>query len=154
MNYKFRIKEACRIAGVDRDRFNEAVHAGNYKCAPDVVRGSSRVFDEVDLIVLFIYGQFLKDSFSPSLAGRLACHICERLKADTEGRQDAPDQVLLARTSRGNYVVQSGHGDIETPRWVTHAHVFWTLSFDIRNIRETIQREIREELSIIGSDDE
>ena len=30
MNYKFRTKAACRIAGIDHQRFNEDVAAGEY----------------------------------------------------------------------------------------------------------------------------
>src|SRR5688500_12546877 len=66
---------ACRIAGIDRDRFNEAVHAGNYPCAPGTARGATRVFSLDDLVSLYVYVRLLEEEMPSKAAGRLACSI-------------------------------------------------------------------------------
>lgn len=152
MKYKFRTKQACRIADIHRDRFNEAVAAGNYPCAPKVLRGSTRVFDEDDLIVLFFYGRMLEEGYQPKLAGRLVCLVRDELRCS----KDSEDEILLVRTAASNYEVWRGSHVKEIIRRgnAGHSWVFWRLSFDIGNIREYVQREAEVEASILGADDE
>ena len=58
-------KLACEIAGINSDRFKEAVHVGNYPCAPATTSGSSRIFQRQDLIALVVYGGLLRKGFAP-----------------------------------------------------------------------------------------
>lgn len=46
---------ACRIASIDRFRFNEAVHAGSYPNPPPTTKGAARTFDEDAVLKLTIY---------------------------------------------------------------------------------------------------
>jgi hypothetical protein len=46
---------ACQIAGIDRDRFNEAIHAGTYTCAPLTTPGKERRFAIADVAALCVY---------------------------------------------------------------------------------------------------
>jgi hypothetical protein len=150
MKHKFRVKNACRIADIDRDRFNEAVAAGNYNCAPPVQRGSTRVFDEDDLIALFAYGRMLEDGYPPKLAGRLACLVRGCL-GDANAEEDI---IVLFRTSTGMLRAWAGSHQ-KTPRGkFAGSPVIWRLSFDVANIRKFVRREAEEELSIVGPDDE
>lgn len=76
------VVKACRLAGVERDRFNLAVHQKHYPCAPEVVPGSTRKFDRDDFIALAVYGHFLRRGFSSAVAGDLACRVRTLLDND------------------------------------------------------------------------
>jgi hypothetical protein len=52
---KVKVNEACRIARLERHRLNEAVSLGWYTEAPKVVRGSTRMFDEVEVLGLVMW---------------------------------------------------------------------------------------------------
>ncbi len=108
MKHKFRVKAACRIAHINRDRFNEAVAAGNYGCAPAVQRGSTRIFDENDLIALFAYARMLDGGYPPKLAGRLACLVRNRL-GDANAEED---EIVLVSSSNG--VLDAGDSGMST----------------------------------------
>jgi len=145
---KFRIQSACRIAGLDRDRFNEAVAAGKYPCAPEVVRGSTRVFDEIDLIVLTIYRIYLFQHPVP-LAGMLACKIHELLS-------QKPDEAEIVLFLLTNGAWKSTVGSTMGPhkRKRDGMAVLETRYVNVDNIREYVRREAREEARTLGAEDE
>lgn len=145
---KFRIKAACRIADIEHQRFNEAVAAGHYPCAPRVARGATRLFNTLDLVALYFYGQLLKQQWPPRLAGRYACIIRDVLER-------APDEksVMVIRTSCGSLEGLAESALTETPRVHHPFKVLQRFSFDIENARSFIDREIEEELSIVGEDE-
>lgn len=70
-----RAKLACEIANIDPDRFNEAVHAGNYPCAPETAPGKARIFNMQDLIALCVYGRKLEQEVPARRAGAIACGV-------------------------------------------------------------------------------
>jgi len=80
------IKEACDLAMIDRARFNEAVAAGHYDCAPEAVHGRPRMFDENDTIALVSYGMRLKEGWPPRLAGHFSCLLRRELSGETENQ--------------------------------------------------------------------
>jgi hypothetical protein len=82
----FKTQDACRIARIHRDRFNEAVAADFYPCAPVVARGATRLFSRLDLVGLYIYGRLLDNDFPPRLAGRFACKIQLKLQEEPEAK--------------------------------------------------------------------
>jgi hypothetical protein len=149
MNKRFRTQIACRIAHIDRVRFNEAVAAGNYPCAPKTERGSSRVFDESQLIALFYYGRLLDQGWPPKLAGSFACRLSEELYFHPDA-----EEILLIFDVAGGCEYWPGDSVKEMPRKAQGNFVLHRLSIDIGNIREIIRKEIAEELSIYGDDDE
>ena len=63
---------ACRIAGVDRQQFNEAVSRGFYSCSIKTRAGSSRVFGALDMLPLMVFGQMLRSGSRVKRAGYLA----------------------------------------------------------------------------------
>ena len=67
------VLEVCRLAGVDRDRLNEAIARGDYPCAPATRPGSRRIFAEADFIVLSVYGALTARGIPPRVAGAVAC---------------------------------------------------------------------------------
>lgn len=72
-NYRFKTKLACQIARVDRAKFNDAVANNLYECAPPTSRGSTRIFDVVDMLALMVFGRLLEIGLSAKDAGYLAC---------------------------------------------------------------------------------
>lgn len=145
---------ACRVARIDRDRFNEHVAAGRFACAPETIPGRARLFDPDDMIALWLFRELMEDGFDASRAGRIACAVaeCSRRSPDVRaisyvedyfngrgGRAFPADQVPDA--SKWDEVNFSGT-DI---RKVT--------TFRIGKLREMIAHYTEEERSIIGPDD-
>lgn len=64
---------AMSITGVNRLKFNEAVAAGHYQCAPETTERTTRDFDFPDLIGLAVFGRLLNLGLSKRLAGQFAC---------------------------------------------------------------------------------
>jgi len=81
-----RAKLACEIAGIDPNRFNEAVFAGNYRCAPETAPGKARIFDMKDLLALCVYGQKLEQEVPARRAGGIACGVREVLTENPDCR--------------------------------------------------------------------
>lgn len=68
---------ACRVARIDRDRFNEHVAAGRFECAPSTIPGRTRLFDPDDMIALWLFRELMDDGFDAFNAGRIACKVSE-----------------------------------------------------------------------------
>jgi hypothetical protein len=147
---------ACRIAGIHRDRFNEAVHAGHYPCAPTTAKGSRRLFDEDDLIALYAYACLLDEDLSARAAGDLACKILNQVRSHP--------RAMLAYIERGDdgrqetgpvknaeiRIVSGASSD--RPNGSKSLAVSYRV-FDIGNVRKIIKEKIREESGVIGDDE-
>lgn len=66
---------ACRVAGINRDRFNEYVAAGHYHCAPPTVPGRARLFDPNAMLTLHLFKRLMDDGYTVERAGMMACAI-------------------------------------------------------------------------------
>lgn len=71
---------AADIAGIDRQRFNEACNAGFYPCAPETVAGRARSFGLNDLLALKVYGHLIAEGVTPRFAGKAACGLLHFLQ--------------------------------------------------------------------------
>ncbi len=91
--YTATTKLACDIARTRADRFNEAVHADFYPCAPNTTPGKARRFDVNDIIALRLYQRFMDGGMSAKAAGAKACSIRDFLRAYPEA-----DQVFIVKT--------------------------------------------------------
>lgn len=74
-------KLACEIANINSDRFNEAVHANFYPCAPKTTAGKARTFDVNDIVSLRIYQRAMDAGMSAAAAGYKACKVREFMQA-------------------------------------------------------------------------
>ena len=151
MAIKFRTKAACRIAGVDPLRLNEAIYAGNYPCAPETRSGASRTFEEIDLITLTLWRDLMKNSEIHRMRiGDLVCRVHALLKADNLGeieRLDMPMNVFdFMRTAKAEDPVSF---DFPTKE----RHTFSAMSFDVKGLREEVRARIAEEMETIGEED-
>lgn len=150
---KLTTKAACRVARIDRDRFNEHVAAGRFKCAPNTVPGRARLFDPDDMIALWLFRELMDDGFDAGIAGVIACAVAEAARQNPEARAvsyaqdyfgfggDAFPANAVPDHSKWDEVLLSGR-DI---RKVT--------TFRISKLREMIAHYTEEERSIIGEDD-
>ena len=122
--FKYPGATACQIAGINKQRFNEAVAAGRYPCAPKVLKGGTRAFREEDIIALFIYARLIEQNMPPRVAGEIAC----TLRAKLEEYPDA-DEVSVPRHS------ETGTVTSERDTYSAHMHMV----FDVAGIRSAIR---------------
>lgn len=83
---KLTTKAACRIARLDRDRFNEHVAAGRFRCAPDTIPGRARFFDPDDMIALWLFRDLMDDGLDATSAGTIACTVSDAAKQHPDAR--------------------------------------------------------------------
>lgn len=145
---------ACRVARLDRDRFNEAVAAGYFNCAPATVAGRARHFDPNDMIALYLYRELTEDGYSREHAGRVACAVSEAARSN-------PDEAAISYVET-YFGPNAGRA---LPAGAVPDHSKWdTVSFsgmDIRKVttfrigkmRELIAHYTAEEAAIFGEAD-
>ena len=88
---------AMKITGVNRLRFNEAVAAGFYKCAPTTEYRRSRIFDTPDVIGLHSFGTMLHAGLSHRVAAEIACIVVDNVRS----HGDDLEAVIVAWTADG-----------------------------------------------------
>ena len=137
-----RAKLACRIAMIDPDRVNEAIARGDYRCAPGTERGSARLFNERQVLVLMIYGRLLHFGLSPATAGEWAC-------AFDLGLRKSPDAERIALEFEETGITDMG--DADDPEIGDELATF---RFDIGALRKRMKAELAKEQQILGRDDE
>lgn len=163
MALKFRTKAACRIAGIDPQRFNEDVAAGEYPHAPATTAGVSRVFDEADIAGLFVYAHLTRGCgepyrFSKKLAATYARGVIRALRntryvdySHVEMWDGARADFPLVRDADGEFVpaFEDHPPQFKTPL----AQGLASVCFDLKAIRETVRERMEEEASILGEED-
>jgi hypothetical protein len=153
MTPKLTTVAACRVAGLDRQRFNEHVSTGDFPCAPATVPGRSRLFDPDDMIALRLFRELMDEGVSAKRAGVIACEVASMAR-----------QLPSAGTiSFVDFFIGSGHAMatdlVPAPSdWdkvlVSGRDIRKVTTFRIGKLRELIEHYTDEERSIIGPDDE
>jgi len=133
---------AFRTAVVDRYRFNEAVAAGNYACAPRVLAGAPRVFNERQVLTLMAYGRLLHFGLSPATAGDWACSVDLGLR-----RAPGAERIALHFDETG--IVDAG--DADDPELEGELAYF---VIDVGALRKRLEAEVAKEQAIVGTDNE
>jgi hypothetical protein len=144
---------ACRVARVDRDRFNEDVAAGYFNCAPKTVPGRARLFAPNDMLALCLYREFLDGGYNKERAGKVACEVAR-------AAHEAPEADVIT------YVESYGPGDgyafpasqvLASGSWAAETFLGGTLraahTYNVGHMRKLIEQSTEEERSIIGPDD-
>jgi hypothetical protein len=127
------ITEACRIAQVPYEDFVSTVRAGSYPCLPGAAPGSSRRFDDTDLLALYIYGRLLAFGFGALRAGEYACRAHAVLKSHAQAKS-----ISIALTADGGKRVVVEQEQPLSPA----AMLPEKIQFDIGAIRQLLQRSI------------
>ncbi len=144
---------ACRVARLDRDRFNEAVAAGLFTCAPATVAGRARLFGPTDMIALYLYRELLEDGYTRERAGRMACSVGEAAK-------QYPDATAISfvETYLQNHGQAFPSSDVPAPdQWDTTlfsgTDIRKVTTFRIGKMRNLIAHYTAEETSTFGNED-
>lgn len=148
---------AMQITGVNRLRFNEAVFAGLYPCAPPTEERRKRYFGTNDVIALYAFGQLTSTGITPRVAGEIACSIAELM--NTHG--DSLEAVIVAWKADGTRWVGPwfGVGKDEGRPHLDPTAAGWTLmfQFSITEIGKEVFRryyELHQSDKFDRSDDE
>lgn len=149
-NFKATTALACEIAMTNPDRFNEAVSAGYFPCAPKTTPGKARRFDVNDIIVLRLYQRFLDAGLSPVNAGNKACHIRDFLTTHPDA-----DQVYIVSPSIGSpyYLTEFDPKNQNVPFDGPHSRdVISVEVWNFHYLRGRIVHEINDAAMTVGKD--
>jgi len=130
------------------------VAAGDYPCAPETIAGRGRLFEENDIIALYVCAcELRKKEVRPSTAGQIACQVRTVLHERPEAnviavsRDFVSSRVFIARPPEGD-------GNLAPFEITDHPDVLSITSYNIARVRELVQLGIAEEAQIIGPQDE
>jgi hypothetical protein len=144
---------ACRIAHIDRDRFNEHVAAGRFDCAPETIPGRARVFDPDDMIALWLFRELMDDGFDATRAGKIACEVARAARE----HPDAPTISYVQDYFSGPGFACPTNSVPPPSDWDSAAFrntdIRKVTTFRIGKLRAMIAHYTEEERSIIGPDD-
>lgn len=142
---------ACRVARINRDRFNEHVAAGAFSCAPATVPGRARLFDPNDMIALWLFRELMDDGFNAVRAGAIACAVVEAAKQSPDAR--AISYVQDYFPVRG-YAFPADdvplHAEWDKVVYPAGSDIRKVTTFRIGKLREMIAHYSAEEAAIIG----
>lgn len=145
---KLRTAGACRVANIDRVRLGDVIASGEYSAAPTTSPGVARVFNESDLIALYLFGQFDRGGYPARLAGKIAQEVRDALTIDPNA-----EFVTVQHNTPDRAHTQPGvHFDPE----VTHLSglpILFTQLFDLRNVRGMVIAMLDDEFNTAGGDE-
>lgn len=150
---KLTTASACRVARLDRVRFNEYIAAGRFPCAPDTIPGRARLFDPDDMLALWLFRELIDDGFEAARAGKIACTVAEAARQHPEARTISYVQDYFG--SRGHAFPTES---VPVPeKWdnvlFSGTDIRKVTTFRIGKLREMIAHYTEEERSIIGERD-
>lgn len=140
---KARTPVACRITGINPDRLNEWISAGEYNCAPKTIAGRARVFSVRDMVALWIFRELMSSGLAASAASGLACSAVDCLPESGP----FPDTVYKS----GPHWFECGFREVAAKIAVTPFDIGFV--FKVGSIAKTIERLLAEEAMILGDDD-
>lgn len=149
---------ACRVARIDRDRFNEHAAAGRFPCAPDTTPGRARLFNPDDMIALMLFSELLEDGLAASVAGRIACEVAAAARQNPEAR--AISYVRSTPAKSGFTVDRAALPASSLPdpeMWNKTLFndcdlIERVMTFNVWQLRDRIARKTEEERLIIGEE--
>lgn len=134
MRFDLAIVDACKAAQVPYDDLISTIAAGSYPCLPGVDPGSPRVFDETDLLALYIYGRLLAFGFGVLRAGEHACRVHSVLKSNGSAKS-----VSIVVTPSGGKRVVVERGSTSPTSAGPHEQI----EFNISAIRQFLKASIQ-----------
>ena len=144
---------ACRVARLDRDRFNEAISGGFFKCAPNTIPGRARYFEPEDMIAVCLYRELLEDGMTKERAGHIACKVSNAAKRHPEA-----DYISLVNTYFSEWGEAYPAEDV--PKYEEWGEVYFggtdirkVTTFNVAKLRKLIEHYTKEELSYHGPED-
>lgn len=150
-NYKFKTPLACDIARVDRAQLNEAIAKGFYDFAPKTTKGSVRVFDVYDTVMLTVFGWLVRLGMSSKDAGAYA----SLLFSESYSQASELGTFVISPQDFGAPSVKKIDRDAPVPTVVGRGKVRFALFVDLDVIRaEIVERgEWENNNPVLGDDD-
>lgn len=146
---------ACRIARIERSKFNDAMASGEYTCAPSAQPGYPRIFELHDLIGLFLFARLIERGRTVKQAAFVTCQIVSQLKNAVHNGSEMPTHVGIAYDMIGNSYTARGE-DVKPD--ASHAGaaipVLWTEMWHVAALRAEVEKGLALEGRIAGSDSE
>ncbi|MFZ2997569.1 hypothetical protein [Sphingobium sp.] len=140
---------ACRVARLNRQRFNEYVAGGDYACAPKTIPGRSRLFGEADMIALCIFAQEIEDQMTkPFMAGLNAHAVLEALRQHPDA-----DQLTFAHIWQEPMLRVLVDQPLRAGEKIAGKSVMRYSLYDIETVRAFVRKSVEEERSTIGQED-
>lgn len=143
---------ACRVAGIDRDRFNEHVASGRFKGAPSTTPGRARLFEPADMIGLCLFQRLIKDGFDATHAGRIACAVGLEARLHPES-----SAVSYVDFSMGSPIAAPAEEVPDASEWPTtrfaDREIRKVTTFNVSALRKLIAHLTEDESSTIGERD-
>ena len=136
LNIRYPASVACLVAGIDKQRFNEAVAAKRYPCAPEVPRGGTRTFNKHEMIPLFIYARLVEQGIPPSVSGEIACAAKQKLDQNPEA-----EEIRVPRYKEEGQTPPELQ-DVRPPMKGESYSVSIEMLFDIAGMRGEIDRRL------------
>lgn len=162
---KIRAPLACRIVGLDRVKFNDAVASGTYPCAPSTAKGSTRIFNEESLLPLYFFARLTEFGIPASRAGQLACDMASTVRQESTKHND---RITFVRgTSYQTFFAPTSklpNGEMKV--WYDPDHekngnqypgvgrVLFTIDFYVSHVRQIIADAIEEERNTLGEEED
>lgn len=148
---------ACRVAQIDRDRFNEHVAAGRFGCAPNTIPGRARFFDPDDMIALWLFRELMDDGFDATKAGYIACEVARVAR-------QYPDAPAISYVESYFFGLNGSRGSAWTSDLVpdpaewdqklfSGTDIRKVTTFRIGKLRKMIAHYTQEEMNMVGEDD-
>ncbi|MCS0494350.1 hypothetical protein NVS89_04515 [Ancylobacter sp. MQZ15Z-1] len=143
---------ACRVVGIDRDRFNEHVAAGRFDCAPATIPGRARLFDPDDMISLCLFRDLMNDGLDAAHAGYIACAVGRAARANPDAKA-----ICFVRGDNGRGSTTLPENIPPVDEWETFrfsgTRIRNVTTYNVHDMRERIAHGTDEERSIIGPED-
>ena len=151
---KIRTATACKIARLDRDRFNEAVAGGYLTCVPSTSAGRARLFLPDDMLALWYYRELVEDGYTREKAGLVACAVANAAKQ----YRDAPAISYVEDYFGPHSGKAVPAGDVpDHSKWDTvmfnGTDIRKVTTFRVSKARWLIAQYTDEENSILGTED-
>ena len=151
-----RTAAACRIARLDRQKFNDLMASGEYTCAPRTTAGVPRVFEKPDLIGLYIFARLTEKSWTVRQASDVVCQIVSKLRDAAMNDRELPEPVAIANSELGTTFTAEGK---DVNPYASHfggggkAHeILYTEFWNITNVLRSVDQGLAEENRIVGED--
>lgn len=130
---------AAQIAGINKQRFNEAVAAGYYGCAPRTAPGKTRMFDVDDVLALNVYRHLTDEGVIPAKAGPMACELLNLMR-EFPGR----DRWLQVRDGFGRNWWMPAEQLPADAEFISGVNIVSTRDWRIGDMRPRIIHEMEE----------
>ena len=146
---------ACRIARLDRKKFDAVMASGEYDCAPNAPQGMPRIFEIPDLIGLFLFARLNERGRTVKQAATVTCQVVGQLRNAVNSGQDLPKHVAIAHAINGSSFITTGDNANPAASAIGGlGSVLWTEMWNVSTVLVEVIRGLEEEDRIAGGAEE